>query len=185
MNDINREVARRLKKLRTDAGLSLQALAERSGVSRATLSQIETHKTNPTIAVLWRVAAGLEVPFSELIGAGADPRVRVSRAADAAHLYSDDRTYRSRPVLAHVPGHRVEMYELRLEPGTRTEADPHPPGSFEHLYVLSGTLRLEVGGEGYALGPGDTILFPADRPHTYGCPGEDAFEGLSTILYGS
>jgi len=66
VDEINQQVAQRLKNLRMAAGLSLQDLALRSGVSRAMLSQIETLKTNPTIAILWKVAEGLGIPFAEL-----------------------------------------------------------------------------------------------------------------------
>jgi quercetin dioxygenase-like cupin family protein len=111
--------------------------------------------------------------------------VRLARAADARYLFSANRRFRSRPLLANVPGHRVELYDLRLEPGAVEEADPHPPGSFEQLIVTTGRLRLDFGGETYDLGPGDALLFPADRPHRYETLGRRAFAGLSLILYGA
>jgi transcriptional regulator with XRE-family HTH domain len=185
MDPINRQVAGRLKKLRQKAGLSLEQLAKASGVSRAMLSQIETLKANPTIAVLWRIAGGLGVSFAELLGEGRyGPQVELSRAADARYLYSEDGAFRSRPLLAHVPGHRVELYELRLEPGGVDTADPHPAGSFEQLLVTQGEMRISVPGESYELGPGDALLFPADRPHSYACTSTNPFVGLSLILYG-
>jgi XRE family transcriptional regulator, regulator of sulfur utilization len=187
MDEINVQVAERLRRLRAAAGLSLQGLAERAGVSRAMLSQIETLKANPTIAVVWKIAAGLGVPFAELLGAeaGAAPPVRLARAADARHLYSADRRFRSRPLLANVPGPRVELYELRLERAGVERAPAHPPGSFEQLIVTAGRLRLGAAGESWELGPGDALLFPADVPHRYATAGRRAFVGLSLILYGA
>jgi transcriptional regulator with XRE-family HTH domain len=186
MDEVNVQVAERLRRLRAAAGLCLQQLAQRSGVSRAMLSQIETLKANPTIAVVWRIAAGLGVPFAELLGSGAGsaPPVRLARAAEARYIFSADRRFRSRPLLANVPGHRVELYQLRLETGGVEDAPPHPPGSFEQLLVSGGRLALSFAGEEYALGPGDALLFPADRPHRYATLGRRAFEGLSLILYG-
>jgi transcriptional regulator with XRE-family HTH domain len=184
MDEINVQVAGRLRRLRAAAGLSLQDLARRSGVSRAMLSQIETLKTNPTIAVLWRIADGLGVPFAELLDTPVAPTVRLERAADARYLFSRDRKLRSRPMLANVPGHPVELYELRLEPGGVEEAAAHPSGSFEQLLVTAGRLRLAFGSESCDLGPGDALLFPADRPHRYETLGRRAFVGLSLILYG-
>ena len=148
------------------------------------LAQIETLQTNPTIAVLWRVADGLGVPFAELLGAPAAPSVRLERAAAAHYLFSADRRLRSRPMLANVPGHAVELYELRLEPGGVEEAAAHPPGSFEQILVHAGRLRLGFGAESYDLGPGDAIFFPADRPHRYQTLGRRPWVGLSLILYG-
>ena len=184
MDEINVHVAERLRRLRAAGGLSLQDLARRSGVSRAMLSQIETLKTNPTIAVLWKIADGLGVTFAELLGTPAAPPVRLERAADAHYLFSGDRKLRSRPMLANVPGHAVELYELRLEPAGVEEAAAHPPGSFEQILVNAGRLRLGFGSESYDLGPGDALLFPADRPHRYETVGRRAFVGLSLILYG-
>ncbi|MBI5502452.1 MAG: helix-turn-helix transcriptional regulator [Deltaproteobacteria bacterium] len=185
MDEINVQVAERLRRLRGSGGLSLQDLAQRSGVSRAMLSQIETLKTNPTIAVLWKIAAGLGVPFAELLGGAAAPPVRLERAADARYLFSGDRRLRSRPLLAGVPGHSVELYELRLEPGGVEEAAAHPAGSFEQIIVTAGRLRLGVGAESWVLGAGDALLFPADHPHRYETVGRRAFVGLSLILYGA
>ena len=147
------------------------------------LSQIETLKANPTIAVLWKISAGLDVSFSEVLGGAATPVVRLSRRADARYLYSDDRSFRSRPLLAGVPGHRVELYELRLLPGAVDDADPHPPGTSEQIFCQEGGLRMDLGTENYELGPGDALLFPADRPHRYECTTGQPFVGLSLILY--
>lgn len=185
MDAINAQVAERLRLLRRAAHLSLEELASRSGVSRAMLSQIETLKTNPTIAVLWKVAAGLGVEFAELLGGEPTSPVTVSRVADARYLWSQDRAFRSRPLLANVPGHKVELYELGLEPGGVEQADPHPAGAFEHLFVTAGKLSLQVGDQEHVLGPRDALLFRADRSHRYACVGKKPFFGLSLILYAS
>ena len=67
--ELTRRLADNIRTLRKARGYSLDDMARRSGVSRASLSQVETAKTNPTIAILWKIAAGLEVPFSTLLGA--------------------------------------------------------------------------------------------------------------------
>src|SRR3954451_11861089 len=66
--DLARRVATNLRERRKGRGLSLDELAAASGVSRAALSQIETCKTNPSLSVLWKIAVGLQIPFSELLG---------------------------------------------------------------------------------------------------------------------
>lgn len=185
MDEINQQVADRLRALRKQAGLSLEELSARSGVSRAMLSQIETLKANPTIAVLWKVAAGLGVSFADLLGAQPAPSVRLSRLSEARFLYSSDRLFQSRPLLANVPGHKVELYELVLEPGAVEEAEPHPPGTYEQLIVSAGRVSLEAGGEAHELGARDAILFRADLAHTYRAQGTKPARALSLILYGS
>jgi len=184
VDEINKQVADRLRALRKTADLSLEELAARSGVSRAMLSQIETLKANPTIAVLWKIASGLGVPFSELLGPQAPPPVRISRVSEARFLYSADRAFQSRPLLANVPGHRVELYELQLGVGAIEVADPHPANSYEQLFVTSGRIQVVVGGDVHELGRRDAILFRADVPHEYRTLGSTAFRGLSLILYG-
>ena len=184
MDEINRQVSERLKRLRQARRLTLEALAERSGVSRAMLSQIETNKANPTIAMLWRVSKGLGVPFSELLGEESPARVRLSRKQDARTLRSADGTFRSRPLLGRLPGHDVELYLLQFDAGAREDSEPHPPGAMEQVYVVSGRLGLAVEREQWELGPGDALLFPADRPHEYTALGKKTCEVLSLILYG-
>lgn len=184
VDSINRQVAERLRRLRQAKSMSLEDLAARAGVSRAMLSQIETLKTNPTVALLWKVSRGLGVSFAELLGSeGEQPAVRLSRARAARYLYSADRSFRSRPLLGNVPGHHVELYELRLESGAVEAAEPHPPGSFEQVLVTAGRLRLTLLAERYDLAVGDALLFPADVPHRYEAPGKQPFQGLSLILY--
>lgn len=196
MEQINVQVAQRLRELRRAQGLSLEEVAQRSGVSRAMLSQIETLKANPTIAVLWKVAAGLGVSFAALVELDSGPEVRVSRAREARFLYSEDGRFSSRPLLSNVPGHRVELYQLRLEVGAEELAEPHPTGSFEQLVVTRGRLRVTLAATGvipagespqesHELGAGDALFFPADRPHRYEALGQQRFVGLSLILYGS
>lgn len=184
VDDINQQVAERVRRLRRAAGMSLEDVAKRSGVSRAMLSQIETLKTNPTIAVVWKIAAGLGVSFAELLGGETDLGVRISRHADARFLRSADEKFRSRPLVANVPGHKVELYELELDPGAVEPAEPHPQGSFEQLFVTSGKLALTVGKERYLLGPRDGALFRADVPHRYEVVGARPLLALSLILYG-
>lgn len=183
MEAINRQVARRIKQLRAEKNLSLDELASRSGVSRAMLSQIETLKTNPTIAVIWKVAAGLDVSFAQLVEERTHTTIQLNRSKDARYLYSEDQSFCSRPLLNNVPGHSIEAYELFLKPETAHHADPHPDGSFEQLYVISGKIALEMNKERYELAQGDTLFFPADKPHLYQTLGKREFHGISLILY--
>ena len=79
---LGRRVAENLRQRRKARGLSLDDLAQASGVSRAALSQIELCKSNPSLGVLWKIAVGLGIPFSELMG-GEGQGVAVLRRSDA------------------------------------------------------------------------------------------------------
>ena len=150
--------------------MSLDDLAAASGVSRAALSQIETYKSIPTLGLLWKIAVGLGVPFNELVGQTTGA-VSVLRRADATVLRSVDGKLESRPLSPVGTTPLVELYELRLASRSQHSSEPHARGTHEVVIVLTGALRLHVDGETHELAAGDSICFPADRPHVYENPG--------------
>jgi len=165
--EMAQRVAEVLKKLRSDRRLSLDDLASRSCVSRAALSQIEGARTNPTLSVLWKIAIGLDVPFHDLLGPSDEQDVRVLRAGAAAPLRSSDGRMESRLLSPAGSSPDVEVFELRLRPKAVHASDPHSKGTTETLVVLTGSLRLIVGGAEHQLGSGDSVFFRADVAHTY------------------
>src|SRR5262245_60733754 len=162
--------------------MSLDDLAQSSGVSRAALSQIETCKSNPTVGVLWKIAVGLGVPFAELIGA---PRsgVVVLRRQDAQVLRSSDGKFESRPLAPAGASPLVELYELRLAARRTPASEAHAPGTHARLVVLRGGLKMHVDAETYELGAGDAIAFAADRPHSYENPAGSEARYHNVIVY--
>ena len=180
--EVGRRVAENLRQRRKGRGLSLDDLAQSSGVSRAALSQIETCKSNPTVGVLWKVAVGLGVPFAELIGA---PRsgAYVMRRGDSQVLRSADAKFESRPLAPAGASPLVELYELRLAARAAHASDAHAPGTHEIVVVLSGVLRLRVAEEVFELGAGDSVAFAADRAHTYENSGASEARYHDVIIY--
>jgi XRE family transcriptional regulator, regulator of sulfur utilization len=179
---LGRRVAENLRQRRKARGLSLDDLARASGVSRAALSQIETCKSNPTVGVLWKIAVGLGVPISELIGAPRSGAV-VLRRHDGQLLRSADGKFESRPLAPAGASPLVELYELRLAARATHASEPHAPGTHELLVVLSGQLRMRVHDETYDLGAGDSIAFAADRPHAYENPSGSEARYHNIIVY--
>ncbi len=181
--ELTRRVADNLRALRRQRDLSLDDLAARSGVSRATLSQIETSKTNPTIAILWKIAAGLGVPFASLLGEERVERVRVLRRGDVQVLRSADGRMESRPLTPAGASPQAECYELRLAPRSTSQSEPHARGTCESLTVLTGVLRLHVGDQVCDLAAGDSVYFEADVAHAYENPGRVESRYINVILY--
>jgi transcriptional regulator with XRE-family HTH domain len=179
---LGRRVAENLRQRRKARGLSLDDLARASGVSRAALSQIETCKSNPTVGVLWKIAVGLGVPISELIGAPRSGAV-VLRRQDAQLLRSADGKFESRPLAPAGASPLVELYELHLSARSVHASEPHAPGTHELIVVLSGQLRMRVHDETYELGAGDSIAFAADRPHAYENPSGSEARYHNIIVY--
>jgi XRE family transcriptional regulator, regulator of sulfur utilization len=180
--DLARRVGVQLREKRKARGLSLDELAVASGVSRAALSQIELFKSNPSLGVLWKIAVGLGIPFSELIG-GEEQGVSVLRRTDAQVLRSADGKMESRPLSPAGSNPWVELYELRLAARASHASDPHAPGTREILVVLSGALNLRVSGQTQELGPGDSVSFRADEPHAYENPGTSEARYHNLIIY--
>jgi transcriptional regulator with XRE-family HTH domain len=175
-------VAANLRNRRKAKGLSLDQLATASGVSRAALSQIETLKSNPSLSVLWKIAVGLGIPFSELLG-DRRPGANLLRRGDSQVLRSADGRMESRPVAPPGFSREVEMYELRLAGRSSHASEAHAPGTSELIIVLAGLLRMHVGEERYELGPGDSLAFPADRPHVYENPAGSEARYHNIVLY--
>ena len=176
--DLAPVVGSNLRRLRTRRGLSLERLAQISGVSRAMLGQIELGQSAPTINVLWKISRALEVTFSALISTRTQSGAMVLRSSESKILTSKDRSFSSRALFPFDEPRRVEFYELRLAAASSEEADAHPPGTSENLVVTAGALEIDVAGDTHRLEAGDSILFEADTPHAYRNPGK-----VETVMY--
>ncbi|MGL4959609.1 MAG: helix-turn-helix domain-containing protein [Inquilinus sp.] len=172
-HDLSLALGQNLRRLRTRQGLSLERFAQKSGVSRAMLGQIENGRSVPTIGVVWKVAKALDVPFSSLLTGREAPGTTVLRARHAKVLASNDGSFVSRALFPYEGERKVEFYELLLAPYRQEDAEAHAPGTTENLVVAQGEVEITVGAERHRLGPGDAILFEADVPHSYRNPGAD------------
>jgi transcriptional regulator with XRE-family HTH domain len=170
-SDLAPVVGANLRKLRVRRGLSLERLAKASGVSRAMLGQIELGQSAPTINVLWKISRALDVTFSALIAARSAHGTVVLRAQQAKRLTSHDGSFTSRALFPFDEPRRVEFYELHLAPGAREEAEGHAAGTVENLVVSAGSVEIDVAGERFQLGTGDSIVFEAETAHSYANPG--------------
>lgn len=177
------KVAELVKQLRKDRGWTLDELAKRSGVSRAMLSQIEARKTNPTIAVLWKISTAFGMSFSALLGEEQGKDVNLLRREQMQVLASADGKFQSRPLFPRSSRRKAELYELRLAPGARSEGPPHPQGTRENLVVVKGRLTVWVSGTAFEVDEGDAIDFAADVPHAYENRGAKEFLGYEVIEY--
>jgi transcriptional regulator with XRE-family HTH domain len=156
-----------LRRLRMRRGLSLEKLAQKSGVSRAMLGQVELGQSAPTINVLWKIARALDVTFATLIQAREAGGPTVLKKAQAKVLASQGGQFSSRALFPFDGPRRAEFYELRLAGHAAEVADAHAPGTQENLVVAEGQLELLVGKETHRLETGDAIVFEADVAHTY------------------
>lgn len=181
--ELARQVAESLRHHRRTQQLSLDDLAQRSGVSRAALSQIEGARTNPTLSVLWKIAVGLGMPFHELLGTQAGSGPRVLRAGDTPALRTASGQMESRLLSPGGSAPGVEVYELKLTPRGSHPSEPHSSGTTETVVVLTGALRMIIEEQVFDLATGDSIFFNADVPHTYESRSSHATRLLNVISY--
>ena len=151
----------------TRRGLSLERLAQASGVSRAMLGQIELGQSTPTINVLFKITRALNLPFSALLVSPSAGQTKVLPARQAKVLRSADGTFSSRALFPFDEQRTVEFYELRLAPRSAERAEAHAPGTVENLIVAKGSLEMIVDRKHHLLAAGDAIQFEADTSHEY------------------
>jgi transcriptional regulator with XRE-family HTH domain len=182
---IKRLVSLNLRRLRAQRGLTLEQLANRSDVSRAMLSQVETGKTTPTIAVLWKISAGLGVAFTEFLRQDTPPGIAIKRRDALTVLRSDDGHFRSVPLLsASGAAFGVELYRITIDPGFGSESPAHPAGTEEVVTVEKGRLALTVGTVTQELAEGDVATFAADVGHAYRALGRGPCVIYDVVRYG-
>jgi transcriptional regulator with XRE-family HTH domain len=162
----------RVQTLRIDRGLTLRELADRSDVSVSMLSSVERGEKAPTVVVLDRVAAGLDVSLASLVAADEAARIIVRRAADQDRV--DEPGGWQRTILSPVvPGVNFEWIRSTLPPGCDAGTFPaYAPGSHEFVAVQSGTLTLTIDERELSLSAGDSVYFAADAPHGYANRGQ-------------
>ncbi|WP_372072701.1 XRE family transcriptional regulator [Tistrella mobilis] len=157
---IDDRLARRLKGLRLAAGWSLDDLAARAGISRASLSRIENAEVSATAAVLGRLAAAHGLPMSRLIALAEEDFAARLRPADQP-VWTDPATgFRRRQLSPPAATLGGEVLDCALPPATRIDYDRPPrPGLEHHLVLMTGRLRVTVEGAPHDLEPGDCLRY--------------------------
>jgi transcriptional regulator with XRE-family HTH domain len=164
------QVGPRLKRLRTDRGVTLSSLAASTGISKSTLSRLETGQRRPSLELLLPLAQAYRVPLDDLVGAPdvADPRIRLKpRRVNGRTVI---------PLTRQPDG--MQAWKIVI-PSTQAEPSPRAHEGYEWLYVLAGRMRLVLGGHDVVLGPGEVAEFDTRVPHWFGSTGEQSAEVLS------
>jgi transcriptional regulator with XRE-family HTH domain len=170
--DIERRIASRLGQLRTERGWSLDALAERAGISRATLSRLERGELSPTAAMLGRLCTTFGWTLSRLMAEAETRAASLVPAAEQAVWTDPETGYQRRIVSPPGPGLRGELVEIRIPARASVAYDAAPvPGLEHHLWLLEGELTLEVGGATHRLRPGDALRYVLNGPSRFTATG--------------
>ena len=167
-----------IRSLRRARGQSQEQLAKLAGIPRATWSHLESGEANPTLSVLTRAAAALQVRLEELL---APPR-KSAEFVPAAQLFTRRRGEVSvRKLLPEaLPG--LEIERMTLPAGAQMAGVPHTEGTREYLTCERGLVELRVSGEHYRLEPGDVVIFRGDQKHGYHNPARVESIAYSVIV---
>ena len=173
---ITDRLATRLKKTRKSKGLSLEAMAKLSGVSRSMLSQIERGQSSPTVATLWSLTRALQVDFAGLLDDddGAGTIREIMRANRTPTIDSQGEGCRIHILSPPGQAGRLEVYDIRFAGGASLISAPHRQGCHEDLTVLEGALEVTSGDESAELAQGDTLRYAADCAHAIRATGAPA-----------
>jgi transcriptional regulator with XRE-family HTH domain len=156
-----------IKKERSRQKISLDVLARASGVSKGMLSQIEQSKTNPTVAVLYKIAIGLRVEPAELLPQPhITPRTwRIIRAQDEQYTFVKNKDCQIRTLSPLDLEKQIEFYAVSFSPKGKLVSEPHYQGTEEILTVAEGDLRVQSGKNATEIHQGDSIHYAADVGH--------------------
>jgi transcriptional regulator with XRE-family HTH domain len=171
---VEARLAGRLAQLRVEHGWSLDELAQRTGVSRSTLSRLERTEISPTASMLNRLCAVYGRTMSQLLAeVESEPPQLVT--ADQQLVWRDESSgFTRRSVSPPHPGLRGELVESVLRPGADISYDGPPvPGMEQHIWVLEGVLEVTTGGGVHEVGPGDCLRFRLWGRSRFRCLGPD------------
>lgn len=169
--DVNAHIARRLRELRDAAGLSLDALALRSGVSRSNISLIESGRSSPTATVLDKLTAALDTTLAGLFQESSQPTAPPSPLARAAEqpVWQDPETGYVRRNVSPPAASHLQLVDVIFPPGRRVAYDNAARESDIHqqVWMIEGEMELTVGRSTYRLRAGDCLAMKLDEPLVY------------------
>ena len=163
-------VAERLKRIRTQRGMTLTEVAATAGISKSTLSRLENGQRRPTLELLLALSHVYRVALDDLVGAPevGDPRVRLKPGQVKGRTVL--------PLTQQPAG--MQAWKIVI-PTTKVTPEPRGHDGREWIYVLSGRVRLVIGDRDWVLGPGEVVEFETRVPHWFGSTGDGPAEILS------
>lgn len=166
--DINTRIGLRVRELRNQQGLSLDSLAERSGVSRSSISLIERAQSSPTAVVLDRLATGLEVSVASLFESTESPPSPIVHATDQV-LWTDPDSGYIRRTLSPAASAPIQLIEVSFPAGGRVAYEATPPEVEIHqqLWMVDGAMEITVDNTLWCLEVGDCLAMGRNIPLTF------------------
>ena len=168
-------IAANMKIMRKTLGLSQEQLSERSGIPRSTIASLERGEGNPTLQVLMGISSGLSVGISELLMPPL-PKAEIYNKDSFCELpknlvtLSEALKRESVDIVRMTPeiSRYLILEKVELYPGEKFFGNPHPPGTEEYFFSVSGKFGVEVGQECFKVEPEQLLCFDGNQKHSYG-----------------
>src|SRR5215510_6496527 len=171
--ELERRIAQQLARLRGERSWSLETLAEKTGISRPTLSRLERGELSPTAAMLGKLCTVYGWTLSRLMAEVETRPPNLVAAATQAEWTDPESGYRRRIVSPPSPRLRGELVEVRMPAGARVTFEQAPMEGLEHhLWMIDGALTLDVEGSYFTLRPGDCLRYILRGPSLFHNPGK-------------
>lgn len=154
-----------IREIRKQKRLTLQALADKTGLSSSLLSQIERGLVDPTVGTFWKICSALDVPINHFfrISTDEDPVIRRDQRK-VIHLRDSHVKYH---VLTPLQQGKIEFLLVEIEPGETIEPELVSHSGEECGFILRGELKVLLGDREYHLYEGDSLGFVSTRPHRF------------------
>ncbi len=162
--EIGKIIGENLKRLREEQNLSQGQLAERAGVSKVIVSQIERGDANPTVNTIWKLTGALGLPYTSLLDVPDFKAIHIRKRDITAQDEGKLHLFSYYPKSAE---RNFELYEIELETGCCHSSIGHSSNSFEYLLMLEGEISVTVNEREYVLKKEDALYFDASHPHRY------------------
>lgn len=182
MDDLKSMIIEKLKTVRNNRRLSLEQVAELTGISKAMLSQIERGQSMPTITTLWKISTGYKIPLTYFLEQEKSSYTKVD-TMKIQPVYEENEKMRTFTMFPYNPGQNFEMLYIEFDPGCIHESSKHISGVEEYVFIQSGQLQLRVNEDIVTLSEKQGFRFKADVPHCYTNTSEETCSILNTIFY--
>ena len=179
------EIGIRQKALREEKGITLDELSRRTGFDAEFLSKIERQEIYPQLGTVIKLSKSLDAAFGQVLAGKGDKPYSITRRQDqktvsrsTSHKGQKD-IYTYKGLAPEVKGRNMEPLIVHLQAGPEKELSKHDGEEF--IYVLSGTVVLEIGEDHFELQPGDSAYYLSTIPHWIAAMGDGAT--ILAVLY--
>ncbi len=181
MDYLSHNIAINLKRIRKAKGMSLDVVAEQTGVSKSMLSTIEKGEANPSIGVLGKIMSGLRIELQDLTQPPQEDAylVDIEKLSPTKVVEGQYRVWTCFPI---ADNRTVEIYRIDIEPGGVYESGSHGERTKEYIAMLEGTLSVQLEDGIHVVKRDQFFRFESDQSHMYFNTGEDRVSFMSFFV---